>query len=665
MKSLIKEENKKRNEILDISYNPLLGEGSPIERVPLTLEDGIVVNIPVPMAEEQLIKDILKYDSLKDFVTKTKKKIINSDYDDISYVAILQIFNSIRIKYDFEFWAASTISIKDKITAKTTKFILNRSQRKILKRFEDKRTKWLPIRAVLLKARQMGGSTLVEFYASWLQLIHHENWNSCIIGNVDDQARTIRGMYTNAALFYPPEMGAMTLKPFEGSSNHKQIVETGGVIYIGSMQHPEAIRSSDLKIAHFSETASWKATTTKKPTDLIQSIKASIPYIPDTLIVEESTAKGVGNYFHSSWLSAKRNNKSYDAIFTPWFYMGLYRKSFESEDELDAFIENMTEYDMSQWDKGASLEGINWYKNFLETEFLGDEVMMQSEFPTTDKEAFQSTGHRVFINKVTEKAAKTCVKPRFRGRLSSDAELGEDVLTNISFDENFGGNLWIWEKPDKSIEIKNRYIVSVDIGGTTKNADWSIIRVFDRYWMTEGGVPQIVATVKFHIDQDRLAWAAVRIAEYYNHALLAIESNSLRTEKNTEGDGFLTILDSIKDVYDNIYARKSAQDNVVDGAPVKYGFHTNSSTKSLIINCLKAAMRDSGYIEKDIRFIDEAESYEYKPDGTMGAVSGKHDDIVMSTAIGLWISLYDMPLPAIIVKSVRRHKNKIKGAASF
>ena len=654
--------NKERNVELDAVYDPIRGINSPIKRKPFVLEKGNAVNLPLAMFNDPFIKDILIAGSLKKFVIESSKDILDLEFSEDNYNAILLLFNKIRYKYDFEFWSATTQTIKDKETSKLIKFVINYPQRKFLARLEKMRTAGVPIRAVLLKARQWGGSTLTEFYAAWLQLVHHVNWNSCIIGAVDDQARNIRSMYIASATEYPKEMGSMTLQPYGGSSLHKQIVETGAVIYIGSAEHPEAIRSSDIKIAHFSEASSWKETASRKPKDIIQAIVSSILPLPDTMVINESTAKGIGNYFHNTWRAAELSEKGYDAIFIPWYYQPIYRKPIE---DIDDFIKNLTDYDNWQWCEGATLEGINWYKNFLEREFEGDEIMMRSEFPTTAKEAFQSTGHRVFSNFITQKTVLNCTKPKFRGVLTSDADTGEGVLKNIDFREHFAAKFWMWNKPDTSIQIENRYVVSLDIGGTTKKADWSVLRVIDRYWMIEGGIPDAIATMKFHIDKDKLAWIAVRVAEYFNHALLVIESNSLVKKKNLEGEGFYTILNEIVDIYDNIYIGKTKQDAVNEGVPIRYGFNTNRYTKPMIIDCLKAAMRDSGYIERDERFVDEAECYEYKQDGTMGATDGSNDDIVMSTAIGLWVALYDMELPYIVTEHRRIYKSDIKSEASF
>jgi hypothetical protein len=50
-------------------------------------------------------------------------------------------------------------------------------------------------------------------------------------------------------------------------------------------------------------------------------------------------------------------------------------------------------------------------------------------------------------------------------------------------------------------------------------------------------------------------------------------------------------------------------------------------------------MRDDGYIEHYSLAADEADTYEWKPDGSIGAVEGSHDDIIMSTAIGVTVAL--------------------------
>ena len=168
--------------------------------------------------------------------------------------------------------------------------------------------------------------------------------------------------------------------------------------------------------------------------------------------------------------------------------------------------------------------------------------------------------------------------------------------------------------PDRTAgHFRYRYVVSVDIGGTGKDSDYSSIKVADRLPMLEGGIPEIVAEWHGHIEHDLLIWKAAQIAYAYCEALLVVESNTLETEE-TEGDNFEYVIDEIVDFYPHLYSRTSAE-QIKQGAPVKYGFHTNPSTKPMILNFLKAAMRDSLYIERSLETTFECDQFEIKEGG--------------------------------------------------
>jgi hypothetical protein len=57
---------------------------------------------------------------------------------------------------------------------------------------------------------------------------------------------------------------------------------------------------------------------------------------------------------------------------------------------------------------------------------------------------------------------------------------GPEALEGIFFENTTNGKLWIWAKPEEDSHILHRYLVAVDVGGRSKKADWSVIRVFDR-----------------------------------------------------------------------------------------------------------------------------------------------------------------------------------------
>ena len=168
-----------------------------------------------------------------------------------------------------------------------------------------------------------------------------------------------------------------------------------------------------------------------------------------------------------------------------------------------------------------------------------------------------------------------------------------------------------------------------------------------------------------HEHMDRLAWKAAQVARYYDDALLVVESNTLETHGPSAfafegGDQSLFILNEIREVYDNLYARPQSADEIRQRAPVRYGFHTNVRTKPAIISTLIAMVRDGLYVERDERCLDELLTYERRPNGSYGAIDGCHDDLLMTRAIALHLSYHELPQPSLLNhKLTRPHRPHI------
>ena len=82
----------------------------------------------------------------------------------------------------------------------------------------------------------------------------------------------------------------------------------------------------------------------------------------------------------------------------------------------------------------------------------------------------------------------------------------------------------------------------------------------------------------------------------------------------------------------------------------------------MVINNQIQIIRDNGYIEREEEVLDEHDTYEKKKNGAYGAIEGKHDDLLMSRAIGLYIS-GSMDPPKGVNKAVIRHKKPISEAS--
>ncbi len=640
--------NEEHSRLLFAPYNPLTGEGSPVARTKLYMSESEYILLPDYLCATKMFREILSFPNLREYARNKG----------VDYIALHNHINSvIRVEYDFEFWAATCCTIKDKETALDVKFTLRRPQLKLLKILVDDFFAGVPIRIILLKARQWGGSTLVQMFFAWIQTFRRRNWNSVIIAHQMDPAKNIRAMYSHMAANHPPAVRSVRLKPFEGSTNNKQLVDQGGVISVGTMERPEALRSSDLKLAHFSEVGMYRETKGKKPEEVMTAIIASVPRKAETAVILESTAKGIGNFFHNTWCDAEEGKNAYKPLFVAWFEIEIYREFFRDETEQVEFVRSMTDYEIYLFNLGATLEGIKWYRA-KRLEIANDNDMRQ-EFPSTAEEAFITSGRPAHNPQHTLDMMQYCKEPLVVGELFADAPYGARAIdSSLRFAETAGGMLKIWKMPDRSRKILNRYIVSVDIGGKSKGADWTVISVIDRFWLMNGGVEECIATYRCHLDQDLAIWKAVQLAKFYDNALLVVESNSLNI-KEQEGDHSLTILDEIKGIYTNLYYRDDPQ-KLREGLPVRYGFHTNHATKTDLVTHMSRLLRENGYIERDREAVNEIRHYELKPDGTYGAVKGKHDDIYMSRAIGLKVSS-TMPLP-YEVKQKERAPNQSERA---
>ena len=642
--------NKDRLAAIQAPYNPITGEGAVGERVPVTIKDSPwgTLWLPVDMiAQAWDIGQILKYGLIE---TLTRANIAATPY---AINKLWEDFSRVRIKYDFEYFACACLQIAGKGQGKDIPFILNRAQRHYLTVLESLRLAGKPIDVILLKARQWGGSTLTQLYMLWIQLFHKKNWNSVICGDVEGQSRNVTGMLNKALKKLPDWVfnGPVTNKPYQGSTSTR-VLSVGNSRYsIGSAQKPDKLRSDDISMAHLTEVGLWKATPGKRPEDLVQSIFGSINNAPYTMRVLESTAKGVGNYFHRSWLSANEKDttkkSNFTPVFVPWFLIDLYSEPIEKTYE--EFIDEMNEYEMHLFELGATLEAINWYrKKSCDIE----PWRMCSEYPSTPEEAFQSTGRRVFRISYVTNARKTCLAAWWTGDIDGGKFVKDDKEKPL--------NIWLMPEQEERI-MRNRYIVCVDVGGVSEKADYSCIVVADRIAMLDGGVPEIAACWHGHIEHDKLAWKAVEIARAYDNALLIIESNTLETE-GTEGDNFEYILNEIAGEYDNLYCRTS-EVQIRQGMARRWGFHTNPSTKPMVINFLIKALRDGLYIERCLQTTYELDLYELKENGKeMGAVEGNHDDRVMATAILVW-ACYNPPVQRINKGERAIHKRIVSEAS--
>lgn len=676
-------ENEKRLERLRAEYNPVTGEGiaelTGQKRVRLVIKDHAVPVqwVPEEVAQNKLVRAIVRAGGIDKFIEKKKW-----EGEPPTHIDIERRLRRLRHKHDFCNWAFFCIKIKHKKLRRRVRFMLNLPQLIVFAKCEELRKAGVSIDLIILKARQWGGSTFCFFYQCWLMFKWNEFHSFAIAAHTSSASQTILNMLKRTILDYPawdlglPDDTQLRLAPADTTGhafaikdqNNRQVLE--GFIYIGTAQDPDTLRSKDICGVHYSEVGVWPDTPNKRSEDIVADIQGGLLEDEETMQVMESTAKSSDDYFHDVWVACEKGEGGYYPIFIPALMIEHDSRKIQ---DLRAFVEWLIEHKNDEtpngkwkdsgkyyywlWEIGATLEHINWYRyRRLKLSF----AKQCNEAPETPEQAFFTAGNHVFDPFEVDAKSKKCREPQFVGDLVADGEKGEEVIQNIRFIPNSTGELRIWEKPDDS-PIRDRYLVILDPRrGASEGADPACITVIDRLMMMPdfglNGRPGVVAEMNYKADPDKQAYDAMRLAEWYNHALLVIESNtmeSMNKERNNGIDTFEYILDIVAGIYnDNLYMRSAPEEDVDGNIIYKWGFHTNHSTKPKIINFMKECLRDDLWDEPSKFCCSQMASY-MEDHGKTDAEHGKHDDVVMSRAIGLWICYKEMDLPTWIVPQER------------
>ncbi|OWJ67482.1 hypothetical protein [Inquilinus limosus] len=284
-----------------------------------------------------------------------------------------------RLKDDFAHYAAKCLRIRTK-AGTVEPLNLNEPQQYLHKRLEEQLGRTGKVRAIILKGRQQGCSTYVggRFYH---QVTHSRGVRVFILTHEDAATANLFEMVTR----YHEHMPAL-VKPSTGAANAKELtfdrLDSG--YKIGTAGTKGAGRSSTIQRFHGSEVAFWPFAETHAA-----GVMQAIPDMPGTEVILESTANGIGGYFHEQWQKAEAGQSEYQAIFIPWFWSPEYRKPAPEGFGLN---DEESEYANAH---GLDLEQMAWRRSKIAE--LKDDWLFKQEYPATAAEAFQNSGHDSLI----------------------------------------------------------------------------------------------------------------------------------------------------------------------------------------------------------------------------------------------------------------------------
>lgn len=494
------------------------------------------------------------------------------------------------------------IKIRDK-EGKIIDLKLNTPQQKLYDIIKEQKKARKPVRIIILKARQMGFSTLTESIL-FKETVTKFNRRTGIITHLASATTNLFNMSKLMLDNLPDDM-----KPSIKRSNAQELIfdndkgtglksrikcMTAGTSGVG--------RSDTFDNLHLSELAFWDGDVTATLTGLFQAV----PNLPDTMIIIESTANGYEK-FKELWDMAVNGDSDFIPLFVAWYELPEYTMPYTGFKLTEEERKLKDTYNLTD-------DQLEWRRWCIRNNCQGNEEQFHQEYPSSPDEAFISTGRCIFDKEAVIERLKHVQKPIKRGYFTYNEEKSQsNVMTDIQWVNDPNGYIKLYKLPNMPQFTK--YAIGGDTAGET-NGDFFSADVIDARSLEQ------VATLHMQTDEDLFAKQMYCLGKYYKDALMSIETNfSTYPQKKLEEFG-----------YQNFYVRETV-DRFDKSVTKQFGFNTNRKTKPLILASLVELVRKHTDVFNDDRTLREMLTMVKKEDGKQEAEQGYHDDKVMSMAI--------------------------------
>lgn len=548
-----------------------------------------------------------------------------------------------------------TIVNKDK--QKVT-FKKNRAQQ----HFEENRAE----RNVILKSRQLGFTT-DESQDTLDDTLYTPNFESLFIAHTQDEATNIFNKKISFS-WNSYDKDLAKLWKIKADSANKLTFDFGDGT-LSSITVANSGRSGTYNRVHISEFAKLCVNYPKRANEIITGTIPSVPL--DGRIDIESTAEGMGGHFYNIfWEAWDRGEPQHPTQFKAHFYNWTWDDAEIAKVTQVIPIHQMEEgHKFADYQKLYKLTDVQityYYLKWLS--LVKDWNKLHQEYPTTPQEAFVASGTPYFDNEKIMEYIQKAPQPieigdirledsygltyqEYRHKIKKGEQFEYDWLESqkqIKFTESERGDIKIWRKP----EPYAAYTIGGDVAEGKENGDYSTIEVIDNKTL------KCVAKYRGHCRPDELTHIAYALGMWYNYAYMGIESNT-GLWVNTE------LYETLE--YPNMYFRE-AMDDITHRVGRQLGFLTSEKTRKPILDELRKMLALYPDIWTNADFLNEALVFVRNERGRPEAMSGRHDDEVIATAIAYEIRYnapeeYDEPheIPQTGTEYVKARLSKLYG----
>lgn len=500
--------------------------------------------------------------------------------------------------------------------------VLNPPQQRLYEAIREQWEAGKPIRIIILKARQMGFSTLTAALIFFL-VVTNFNRTAMVVAHEEKATKTIFGMYRLFYLMLPDWLKPQTransgyvLEFNRPTKSKSQVAGLNSIIKCATAGGHGIGRSETVQYLHLSEYGFWPG----NPKDTYLGVAQTVPDEPGTMIVIESTANGF-NDFKDKWDLAvecqRTGEEGFVPIFFAWWEMPGYRrrvpKSFERTEEEQELVRLY----------GLDDEQLAWRRYTINTKCGGDVNRFRQEYPACPEEAFIASGSCVFdqaaIIARIEELRKAGVAPVRTGAYGITYGGSILELKDWQWREDPRGCIRIYAEPEKGVP----YVIGADTAGSDgkdKDSDYFAAHVLDNRSGRQ------VAVLHGRLGEREFTEQLYALGKSYNNALIGIETNY-----STYPNELIQLMG-----YRRLYVQQRT-DDFRKTVITKFGWDTNMVTRPLIIDGLKDVAKYHMELIGDVPTLREMLVFIKNAAGRPEAEVGQHDDLVMSLAIAQYI----------------------------
>lgn len=529
--------------------------------------------------------------------------------------------------YDFYRCCTEKMYIRNK-ERQLVKFIPNNIQRKfarvVLEAFFDGRS----VMAIVLKARQMGISTVVAALYYWITAVFYDGMDTTafIVSHNEPSVAHLLNMYRRFHDYMDPDIKAMSdlnnkaTFVLDNPNDSDRLNNPGrrSEIKVQSAASASVGSSDTINLAHISELSKWERVDPKIAlTSLLQAV-------PDknSIVIIESTANGAGDYFNNLWDSAVDGTLDALPIFFAWYEFEEYTKPFESDGARNKFLKKLPNWmrEIMEFYE-LTVEQMHWYHSiFHSLKIRSDRKTMNQEYPSCPEESFVATGQCYFDTDALTHYLRNQPTPLWTGEYSYREEKSGHVAVPVAKED---GRVKIYEYPVPGEE----YVMGVDVAEgmeiSSESKDRSSIHILNKKTLATA------AHFNGYIMPEDLAKLCSALGEYYFNCYIGIEANM---------HGRHTIIElrercnyPLEMIHKHQYYDKDTNEETE-----RLGWWTSGATKGPLINHLADLIRHRQFPYMEPGTVGECMKYIEK-NGKLHAQSGCFDDRVISKAIAAYM----------------------------